>query len=90
MGMRARGKNGYHGYAWKSLKGQMRLDVWYLEAETGADLLRELESIEAEVVHFFRTSSGQWPSHQTEIHFHESNSFHRNAARRILQSAAAT
>jgi Uri superfamily endonuclease len=84
MGMQADGKHGYHGYAWKSLKGQLSLKVWCLEAEKECDVSKELETIEAEVVHLFRTVSGQWPSCQTEIHFHESEDFHRSAARQVL------
>ncbi len=85
IGMQANGKHGYHGYAWKSLIGNLTIEVWCLDAGRECDLSKELETIEANVVHLFRTSSGQWPSHQTEIHFHESSDFHRSAARQVLE-----
>lgn len=84
MGMNADGKNGYHGYAWKHLDGDLTMQVWCLHSDEKFDASTELETIEAEIVHLFRSTSGQWPSHQTEIHFHASSDFHRRAARSIL------
>jgi hypothetical protein len=43
----------------------------------------DIETIEAEVVFLIR-AAGQWPTHQTEIHFHESNEEHRAIAHSIM------
>ena len=83
-GMRATGEHGYHGYAWRKSDSQLRLDVWYLDGATRDNVSMELETIEAEVVHLFRLQTGQWPSDQTEIHFHPSSDFHRAAGQQIL------
>jgi hypothetical protein len=42
-----------------------------------------VETIEAEIVFLIR-QRGQWPSHQTEIHFHPSRPYHRKAAEAIV------
>ena len=34
---------------------------------------------------FLIRSAGQWPAHQTEIHFHPSTPAHRDAAQAVLQ-----
>lgn len=83
-GFKPPGKNGYHGYAWKHLTRDLRLDIWYLRKKQSSSSLKELESLEAEVVYLFRSSTGQWPKYQTEIHFHPSTTAHRDAARRAL------
>ena len=83
-GMQANGKHGYHGYAWRGSDSELRLDVWYLDGATADRISLELETIEAEVVHLFRVRFGQWPSDQTEIHFHPSSDFHKLAAQQIL------
>jgi hypothetical protein len=82
--MTASGENGYYGYAWKKFNSELRLDVWYLDNVTEERISIELETIEAEVVYLFRMQTGQWPSDQTEIHFHPSSDFHRSAAQQIL------
>ena len=82
--MQATGEHGYHGYAWRRSDGELRLDVWYLDGATEDKISLELETIEAEVVYLFRFRSGQWPSDQTEIHFHPSADFHKQAAQQIL------
>jgi len=83
-GMLANGLHGYHGYAWKRVDNLLRLDIWYLEEVEKEKAADELETIEAEVVYLFRKRSGQWPSGQTEIHFHQSKDTHRTSAKRIL------
>lgn len=56
---------GYHGYAWKHLR-EVHLYVW-----VAAGLDRDaVEAIEAELVYNVRKRTGEWPIHQTEIHFH--------------------
>ena len=40
-------------------------------------------TVEAEVVFLIR-SAGQWPLHQTEIHFHPSTQIHRDAAASVM------
>lgn len=45
----------------------------------------EVETIEAEIVFLIRQMGGQWPAHQTEIHFHASESRHREAAETIAR-----
>ena len=80
-GLTATGKGGYHGYKWSQNEGVLRLDVWWAE-----ELSRDgRESIEAEVAYLYRKGSGQWPSHQNEIHFHKTNRYHREAAKIILK-----
>lgn len=43
----------------------------------------DVETIEAEIVFMIR-EMGQWPLYQTEIHFHPSNSDHRDIAKAIV------
>jgi hypothetical protein len=85
-GMNANGENGYHGYAWRDIDGLYRLDIWLLEDCSQEDEEQHLETIEAETAFLFRKQSNQWPSGQTEIHFHKSNRFHRQCSDRILSS----
>jgi hypothetical protein len=84
-GWRASGESGYHGYAWRHEFKEANLDIWYhLDApEENKEL--DFETVEAEVVFLIR-SDGQWPSHQTEIHFHKSTGVHRKAARAIYET----
>jgi len=84
LGFQADGKHGYHGYRWRNQR-RLTLDVWRLAGASPKRALAELECIEAEVVFLTRTKFDQWPEFQTEIHFHQSTSFHRNAAKRIIQ-----
>lgn len=84
-GFSAKGKNGYHGYAWRHTLTRATLHIWCQEdaAATNPDL--DIETIEAEVVYLAR-SAGQWPAGQTEIHFHPSNEHHRRIAEEIWQT----
>jgi hypothetical protein len=43
----------------------------------------DIETVEAEVVFLIR-SAGQWPLHQTEIHFHLSTQVHRDIAATVM------
>lgn len=86
-GFTAKGESGYHGYAWRTHGSQMLLDIWILTLDSGVDVQRELETIEAEVVFCIRQHSGNWPLLQTEIHFHPSNAEHRSVAARIYAVA---
>ena len=43
-----------------------------------------LETVEAEVAFLIRQVSGHWPKYQIEIHFHQSNDEHREAAQKIV------
>lgn len=81
-GSTADGSHGYHGYTWLKKDDVLLLHVWYLDYS--AETAKNLETIEAEVVFLFRHKSGQWPSEQTEIHFHESNELHKAFAKTIL------
>ncbi|MGB5104321.1 MAG: hypothetical protein WBO04_13540, partial [Steroidobacteraceae bacterium] len=47
MGLKAKGKNGYHGYAWKSIRKPMTLDV--ITWSDGKTIRKDIEAIEAEV-----------------------------------------
>jgi hypothetical protein len=84
FGFRANGKHGYHGYRWRG-QSDLDLDIWYLDDVPPATAAAELECIEAEVVFLTRQTFNQWPEFQTEIHFHSSNTFHRDVAARIFQ-----
>jgi len=77
-GLKAKGKNGYHGYEWKSIRAPLTLDVicW---SGAGSDL-KALEAVEAEVAFLCRTETGQWPLSQTEIHFRRPDDSHKALA----------
>lgn len=83
-GLQANGQHGYYGYRWRD-QPNLNLDIWYLDNAPEERAAAELECIEAEVVFLARQRFGQWPEFQTEIHFHASKKFHRDAAQRILQ-----
>jgi len=87
MGLRADGQHGYHGYRWRGQR-DLDLDIWYLDDAPAGTAARELECIEAEVVFLTRQRFDQWPEFQTEIHFHASQKFHRDAAERIFEHLA--
>ena len=87
FGFRASGKGGYHGYKWKLLRHRLVLCVWTAEQESKPVVLRELETVEAEVAFLCRQRSGQWPAYQTEIHFYPSSTVHRAAAAKIYAHA---
>lgn len=82
LGFQADSGHGYHGYAWRHELQHANLDVWVQNGDKTTTL--DLETIEAEVVFLIRRENGQWPEHQTEIHFHPSDEEHRRVARSIL------
>jgi hypothetical protein len=82
-GWTADGLNGYHGYQWRHHHSNARLDVWAFADSADIDRF-DLEAIEAEVVFLIRVA-GQWPVHQTEIHFRRSTKTHRRIAKQIFE-----
>jgi len=85
LGFTAKGKGGYHGYAWRRSFRNATLDVWCPVSSIGLLTPRDAETIESEIVFLIR-QSGQWPLFQTEIHFHESNADHRRVAAEIMRN----
>ena len=86
LGWRARGRAGFWGYAWRHHLCKAFLDVWCDEdppARDGDPPMLAVETLEAEVVFLIRRK-GQWPEHQTEIHFHPSSEIHRNVAEAVV------
>jgi hypothetical protein len=79
FGWSARGESGYYGYAWRHVLTEAFIDVWCHENASDSKPLFDIETLEAEVV-FLISCAGQWPPYQTEIHFHQSSSKHREAA----------
>lgn len=77
-GLKADGRNGYHGYKWKQEADQLELFVFVFDKLLTGD--KELdkknkefaEAIEAELVFKIRTETGKWPKWQNEIHFNNS------------------
>lgn len=66
-GLRASGKNGYHGYKWKNEKN-IRIFIWNF-----SELNKyQTENIEAELAYNVRSKTGKWPKFQNEIHFNNS------------------
>jgi hypothetical protein len=64
--------HGYHGYKWKMFN-QVDIMVWTFKnfdipISESAKLM--FENIEAEMVHFFKNQTGNWPKYQSEIHFY--------------------
>lgn len=82
FGWTSDGRHGYHGYAWRHHHERATMDVWCHEDAPEQNTL-DIETIEAEVVFLIR-SAGQWPLHQTEIHFHPSTQVHRDMAATIM------
>jgi hypothetical protein len=82
FGWSADGLHGYHGYAWRHHHEKAAMDVWCHEDALGNATL-DIETVEAEVVFLIR-SAGQWPLHQTEIHFHPSTQVHRDVAATVM------
>jgi len=82
FGWSADGRHGYHGYAWRHHHEKALMDVWSHDDAPGENTV-DVETVEAEVVFLIR-SAGQWPLHQTEIHFHPSTQVHRDVAARIM------
>lgn len=44
-----------------------------------------LECIDVEVAYLCRKESGQWPTYQNEIHFHQTSNDYREIAESILK-----
>jgi hypothetical protein len=82
-GWTADGRTGYYGYAWRSRLEAATVDVWCWDGPDDVAATSAVETIEAEVVFRIR-AAGQWPLHQTEIHFHPSKSEHRSIAESIV------
>ena len=85
LGFKAKGKSGYHGYAWRHKPEPAVLDIWCHEDAPAVKADLDMETVEAEVA-FLARSAGQWPEGQTEIHFHPSNDEHRELAKSIWRS----
>jgi len=81
LGFEAQGEHGYWGYSWKALP-YVDLLIWCFPSEER----KTIETVEAEVVYLVRKNTGQWPSHQTEIHFHDSSSEQRSLAQNVYQA----
>jgi len=64
VGFKPHTETGYHGYQWRNLK---RVDLSVNVTRLGR---AAIEATEAELVHLIRQKTGRWPTHQTEIHFH--------------------
>ena len=82
FGWNAKGAHGYHGYAFRHKLREANLDVWCHEDASDNSTL-DIETVEAEVVFLIRTA-GQWPLHQTEIHFYPSSEQHRQIAALVM------
>jgi gamma-glutamylcyclotransferase (GGCT)/AIG2-like uncharacterized protein YtfP len=65
MGLNPQHQTGYHGYKWKN-NAKIKIHCYTIPS---CDK-EEIESIEAEMVYNHRESTGNWPFHQTEIHFY--------------------
>lgn len=88
-GFKACGLKGYHGYKWKFLEATLKLTIWTAKINGIYAPLHQMEIIEAEVAFICRQESGQWPTHQHEIHFSTSELWHREAAAEIYNHAIA-
>lgn len=86
-GLKAKGKNGYHGYKWKTIRSNIILRIWTVKKGTTFISLAEMKAIEAEVAYICRNTSKQWPTHQNEIHFQQSGPEHRAIAEKIYFGA---
>lgn len=86
-GFKANGAGGYHGYKWKFLETNLKLSIWTAQLHGKYAPLYVMGTIEAEVAFICRQRSGQWPTHQHEIHFSPSEQWHREAALRIYDHA---
>jgi hypothetical protein len=83
IGWNADGESGYYGYAWRHRLTEANIDVWCHEDAPDINPCLDIETVEAEVVFLIR-NEGQWPLHQTEIHFHPSTPVHRNIASSVM------
>jgi len=88
LGWNADGSSGYYGYAWRHLLRKATLDIWYHQTPGASAAIRDLETVEAEIVFLIRSRFKQWPQYQTEIHFHSSKPSHRRAAATVLDALA--
>jgi hypothetical protein len=79
QGLKANGKNGYHGYKWKN-KTEVELFVWTFE---GLDKF-QIENVEAELVYLIRKKYGKWVFSQNEIHFNNDFVFGKVLAQDIF------
>lgn len=87
LGWNTVGESGYYGYAWRHHLTEANIDVWCHEDAPDKNSSFDIETVEAEVVFLIR-SEGQWPLHQTEIHFHSSTPTHRNIAALVMSRYA--
>jgi hypothetical protein len=83
-GLSASGLGGYHGYAWKQLAARKESDpinlyIYLFGSEEWT------EAIEAEIVYLIRYKTGNWPEHQTEIHFHQTTKAEKSMAEKIYK-----
>jgi hypothetical protein len=79
QGLKANGKNGYHGYKWKT-KTQIELFVWTFE---GLERY-QIENVEAELIYLIRREYGKWVFAQNEIHFNNDFVFGKVLAQDIF------
>ncbi len=89
LGFSAAGQTGYYGYAWRHKFSKAILSIWVHEDAPSEDPMRDIETVEAEVVFLARMNSGAWPRGQTEIHFHPSTNVHRDVATSIWNAISA-
>lgn len=75
QGIRANGRNGYHGYKWKEVE-QLDLLVFVFDKTLKGNKHKDdksyiafAEAVEAELVFKVRLETGNWPEFQNEIHF---------------------
>ncbi|WP_167483169.1 GIY-YIG nuclease family protein [Leptospira selangorensis] len=66
-GLAAEGKNGYHGYKWKTEEVAEIIVFYFMDRKYDQELI---ETIEGEIVYLVRKKTGHWPIFQNEIHFH--------------------
>jgi|GEM_PF-1149665 len=95
QGLTATGRNGFYGYAWKSLavKGKSKIIDLFVykfgDEKLNDDEIRDAtEATEAEIVFLVRSERKQWPKYQTEIHFHQANSEEVLAAKQIYDQVS--
>lgn len=79
-GLQAKGRGGYHGYAFKGLN-QFDMFIWIFPNEKP----KIIETIEAEIVYLIRNKTGEWPKYQTEIHFHNATKKEKKVANLIYK-----
>lgn len=84
FGLKATGKNGYHGYKWKKREQNLYISIWTIHSCNDEDTYRALESIEAETVFLYRTRYMRWPESQHEIHFHNNESLNSPIPKQII------